>query len=247
MAKHKLVKVLFAAFIMSIMVMSGCGTKKESETSGSKENGEKPYEITMAYIASSNIEDVENVQEEINKITREKINANVTLLPISGGAWTQQTNLMLTGTEKLDLIVSSSFYNYGSQAVKGQLLPLDELLESHGKGILKEMPEHMINATKIDGKIYGVTSVRDWASDHGFIMRKDLVDKYNIDLYKVKTIEDMGEIFKIIKDNEPGVDPIVNTGDLLSTVETYIYPHFDRLGDNIGVLEMKEDNWKVEN
>ncbi|CAM4192074.1 ABC transporter substrate-binding protein [Lederbergia lenta] len=247
MAKHKLVKVLFAAFIMSIMVMSGCGTKKESETSGSKENGEKPYEITMAYIASSNIEDVENVQEEINKITREKINANVTLLPISGGAWTQQTNLMLTGTEKLDLIVSSSFYNYGSQAVKGQLLPLDELLESHGKGILKEMPEHMINATKIDGKIYGVPSVRDWASDHGFIMRKDLVDKYNIDLSKVKTIEDMGEIFKIIKDNEPGVDPIVNTGDLLSTVETYIYPHFDRLGDNIGVLEMKEDNWKVEN
>ncbi|KRG16540.1 hypothetical protein ACA30_00800 [Virgibacillus soli] len=230
--------------LVSVLVISGCGASEGSKSQG---NGEKPYELTMAYIASSNVEDVESVQEEINKITKEKINVNVTLLPISGGAWTQQTNLMLTGTEKLDLIVSSSFYNYTSQAVKGQLLPLDELLESHGKGITEEIPEHMINATKIDGKIYGVPSVRDWASDHGFIMRKDLVDKYNIDLSKVNTIEDMGEIFKIIKDNESNVDPIVNTGDLLSTVETYIYPHFDQIGNNIGVLEMKEDNWTVEN
>ncbi|MCR2823311.1 ABC transporter substrate-binding protein [Lederbergia panacisoli] len=248
MSKHlKSMKTLLTILIVSLLVISGCGSKKDGNTAGSNGKDAAPYELTMAYIASSNVDDIKNVQEEINKITKEKINVNVTLLPIGGGAWTQQTNLMLTGTEKLDLIVSSSFYNYSTQAAKGQLLPLDELLESHGKGVLETMPEHMINATKIDGKIYGVPSVRDWASDHGFIMRKDLVEKYNIDLSKVKTIEDMGDIFKTIKENEPTIDPIVNTGTLLSVAETYIYPFFDRLGDNIGVLEMKEDNWKVEN
>lgn len=238
-------KVLLLAMIIFVLVMSGCSSK--DKPNGTSSDKDKPYELTMAYIASSNVEDVESVQDEINKIVNKKINANVTLLPIGGGAWTQQTNLMLTGTEKLDLIVSSSHYNYGSQAVKGQLLQLDDLLQSHGQGILEKMPEHMMDATKVDGKVYGIPSFKDWASNHGFIMRKDLVDKYEIDLSKVKTIEDLEEVFAIIKKNEPMIDPIVNTGTLLSPAITYMYPHFDTLGDNIGVLEMKEDNWKVEN
>src|SRR5699024_3216171 len=126
----------------------GCGSDNGSSKSNSgsdsgNDKDEETYDITMAYMQFTDLSDIKTVEEELSKLTKEKINATVTLLPIQAGAWTQQTNLMLTSNEKLDLIMSSSFYNYSAQAVKGQLLPLDNLLESHGQGILDVVPEHM--------------------------------------------------------------------------------------------------------
>ncbi|MFK4996898.1 hypothetical protein ACI2OX_03180 [Bacillus sp. N9] len=42
-------------------------------------------------------------------------------MPIQTSAWQQQTNLMMTGNEKLDLIVTMGAMGYGTQAVKVNL------------------------------------------------------------------------------------------------------------------------------
>jgi putative aldouronate transport system substrate-binding protein len=41
------------------------------------------------------------VQEALNKITQEKINATVKLVPIGFTDWKQQINLMFSSSEKL--------------------------------------------------------------------------------------------------------------------------------------------------
>ncbi|MFK4996899.1 extracellular solute-binding protein [Bacillus sp. N9] len=117
---------------------------------------------------------------------------------------------------------------------------MDELLESHGKEILDKVPEHILNATKIKGGIYGVPSVKDWAIDYGFLMRKDLVEKYNIDLSQVKTFEDLEPVFQTIKDNEPNMD-IVTNAKLLPAGNVIASKYYDTLGDGLGIITMDGD------
>ncbi|MDQ1003484.1 putative aldouronate transport system substrate-binding protein [Neobacillus niacini] len=236
----------FTKFIMIIMsvllVLAGCSSKESS--TGKKEgtsSKDETYEITMVYLTTtSSIDDLPLVQEEINKISKKKINATVKLVPIGGAAWQQQQNLMLTSNEKLDLVLSSSFYGYNTQAVKGLYIPLDDLLKSHGQDITKVVPEHLLEGNKVNDKIYGIPSIRDWGSYYGFAMRKDLVDKYSIDLSKIKSYTDLENVFKTIKENEPTLTPVVNTSMGTSVATAIAAGKFDVLGDNLGVVSFKD-------
>jgi putative aldouronate transport system substrate-binding protein len=235
MKKSKSITV-FLVVIMSIaLVLTGCKSK-ENTSNDKSDSKDESYELTMAFPAFTKIDDLPLVQEEINKITKEKINATVKLMPIGAAAWAQQSNLMLTGSEKLDLIVSTAPL-YQVQAAKGQYIELDELLDSHGKGILEVVPEHMLDGVRVGGNIYGIPSMRDWAVNFGFLMRKDIVDKHNIDLSQVKTFEDLGKVFEIIKEKEPNLIPVAaEMGTSIGTGGLY-----DTLGDTLGVVAIDGD------
>ncbi|MBT2700949.1 ABC transporter substrate-binding protein [Bacillus sp. ISL-40] len=231
----------FLLIVMSaVLVLAGCSSKESSSSKKDDTNSKgQPYELNLAYLNFTKIDDLPLVQEEINKIARKKINATVKLVPISGAAWSQQTNLMLTGNEKLDLIVSSSFFGYNTQAAKGQYVPLDDLLKSNGQGILKVVPERLLEGNKVNGKIYGIPSMRDWGSYYGYIMRKDIVDKYKIDLSQVNTFADLESVFKIVKEKEPTLTPVVNT-QITSVASVLAGGKFDILGDSLGAISFKD-------
>ncbi len=243
--------IVFILVLLISSILVGCKSNEKATSdsntgvnSGSSDKGE-PYEVTMAFLTFTNMNDLPLVQDEINKISQEKINVKVNLLPIGISAWQQQTNLMLTGNEKLDLIVSSSFFNYSTQATKGQLLPLDELLSSHGLEIQEVVPSQLLDGTRVNGEVYGIPSMRDFAADYGFLMRKDLVEKHNIDLSQVKTFADLGSVFKKIQENEPGITPVANAGGL-NVASVIIGEHFDALDNGLGVLDINGIG-KVEN
>lgn len=246
--KWRIVAALLAIVLALSTVVTGCGTTTEQQGTDTTDQGSsEPYELSMAFITFGNLTDLALVQDEINKITKEKINATVKLTAVNISAWNQQINLLLAGSEKLDLIVSSSLFNYNTQVAKGQLLPLDELIDKYGEGIKKAVAQEYLDGTKISGKIYGVPSMRDLAGDYGFIMRKDLVDKYHIDLNQLKTFNDLEPILKTIKENEPGIAPLVQQTQGQSVAEVMLGASFDTLGDGYGVLPGLDNNLKVEN
>ncbi len=69
----------------------------------------------------------------------------------------------------------------------------------------------MSDGPSVDESIYGVPSVKEWAKQDGFYMRKDLVDKYDIDIEQIETYEDLVPVFETIKESEPDMYPIANT------------------------------------
>lgn len=241
-------KGLITLLILTLLLAACSGNSKGEENGGNAASGEeKPYEITMAYLTFGDLPDLSEVQAEINKITMEKINATVKMTPINLSAFQQQTNLMMAGNQKLDLVVTSSAFNYSGQVAKNQLLPLDDLLAAKGQGIIDLIDPSLINATKIDGKTYGVPSMRDLAASTGIVMRKDLVDKHNIDVDAIKTLDDLDAVFKTIKDNEPGVTPLVQ-GSASQTIAGVLYGGLiDPLGDRFGVLPGFDNGLKVAN
>lgn len=188
--------------------------------------------MVYAYPAFSNIPaDIQEVQEAINKISVDKINVKVKLLPISNSAFTNQINLMLSSGEKLDMFAMLS--TYSNQVAKGALYPIGNIMEANAQGTIDALGVDYYNATKVGGVSYGVPSLRDLAQDFGIVVRKDIVDKYNINLDEVTTFDDFELIFKAVKENEPGMAGATNltNGSILST-----YGIQDPLGNNLGVL-----------
>ncbi|MBT2721154.1 ABC transporter substrate-binding protein [Bacillus sp. ISL-46] len=236
----------FLSLVISIFILlTACSNTTTSSDENKKDQTDnknsETTELTMAFLAfGPPPKDLELVQNEINKLTKEKINATVKLLPINASQYTQQTNLMLSSKEKLDLLITGNipgFLDYSGQSVRGQLHPLDELIEKHGEGIANALGSQFIGVSKIGGKTYGIPTVRDLAGDRSLIMRKDLVDKYNIDISKIKSLDDVEAVLKTIKENEPNVSPLmpgqVGTATVVDGVNL---PDGDLLGDGVGVL-----------
>ncbi|WP_240421293.1 ABC transporter substrate-binding protein [Paenibacillus periandrae] len=205
---------------------------------------EKTTDLNLVILYGGNeVKDLQLVQDEVNKLTKSTINVTIKMTLVSAGDFVQKTNLMLTGNEKVDLVVVSPFFGYTNQVARGQLQPLDKLLDQYGPDIKKVLDPAYLNASKINGSIYGVPGVKDFAAGFGIVMRKDLVDKYQIDTSKIKTLEDMGSALKMIKDNEPNVTPMIHGSIGINMFA--LYKWFDELGDGNGVLPGYDNNLKV--
>lgn len=219
------------------------GTNESSNGSAGGNSELAPYEINMVYMGNDS-EEMDLVAAEMSKITKEKINATVKLQPINAGAWAQQVNLMLASQEKIDVIMSSALFGFSTQAVSGYFLPLDELLEKHGKGIVGLMDKEYMDAGKINGTQYAIPTNRDLAGQGGIILRKDLAEKYNIDLDAIKTMDDLDAVFEVIKQNEPNMIPLAY---ISTTSPIEVVADYDLLSDGNGVLPGLDNNFVVEN
>ncbi|KRE45898.1 ABC transporter substrate-binding protein [Paenibacillus sp. Soil724D2] len=240
--------------VMLTGVIAGCASSKNEGSSGATASPasstnpnsatKDPYEIAIAIPAfGAAPKDTQAVQDEINKITKAKINATVKIMPVSIGAWAQQMNLMTSGREKLDLFFEFGA-GYSPDVATGKIIAIDNLLDKYGDGIKKQIDPVYLNSVKIEGKTYGVPVYKDYTTGvPGVLMRKDLVDKYKINVASIKTIDDLDQVYKTIKDNEPTIVPL---GAGLSMPSDF-YVWYDKLGDRLGVLPGYDNGLKVVN
>lgn len=226
------------ALILTVTLIGGCiagcgnqenaaGSGADNSTSGTQEGNlpdesgeeaaagtqeEDTAEIVVAYPMTYAPQDVQTVEDALNKITVAKINTEVTLMPFDLGTYNDQINLMISGGEKLDAMVSF-FYGsteFMSMASQNQLEPLDKLLEEYGQGILETLPEVYMNTTKINGNTLGVPVYKDNVATIYYAMRTDILDKYNLteQAQNIKSVDDIEAILQIVKDNEASLVPL---------------------------------------
>lgn len=228
-------KKIVCMLLALLMLCSFAGCKNDSSSATSQATSK----LTVAFLTFSGApKDLNEVQTALNKVTKSKINAEVTLVPISFSSYGTQTNLMLTSKEKLDLFVTGNFGNlltYSAQAPQGKLFALDSLLDQYGKDIKSNVGKTYLDATKVSGKIYAVPSLRDEAQSMDFFMRKDLVEKYGIDASSIKSFADIENVLKTVKSKDKSIYPYgFSAGaDLFNAA---CDDKFDNLNDNIGVL-----------
>src|SRR5690242_2628949 len=151
----KSLNVVFVTGMAASIVLAGCSKDTSSSNSGTNAKTDAPYEITVAFPVHGSSDGIQEVQDEINKITKKKINATVKFDTTSFAAWPQQFNLKLVGGEKVDLIWTSGKY-LGSAVSKNLLVPLDDLLKKDGQDITKTVVPDYLKAGSLNGKIYGV-------------------------------------------------------------------------------------------
>ena len=92
-----------------------------------------------------------------------------------------------------------------------------------------------MEATTVDGKIYGFPTIRDMASAYGLILRNDIIEKYGIDADAGLTVEQLDDLFARIKEGEPDKYVTQPQSQGTSILES-LFKTYDGLGDTMGVL-----------
>ena len=232
----KLVSILMASVLL--LSVSGCGQEKKA-AKGEDPNTvpSDPYEIQW-YIKYSPQKDVDLVEEELNKYLKDKINATVNMVMLDPGQYNDKVSTMIKSGEYFDLAFASiSALDYLSNSVSGAFAPLTDYKDTYLKDIFDQLPQEMIDAATVNGEIYAVPTYKEIVTQQGWIYRKDIAEKYNIDMSKYKTLEDFKPVAEMLKKNETSIDyPIDWDKSCYSISDMYNDPQLVCPLENLRVL-----------
>lgn len=209
--------LVFMIFLGGIGLVLQKGQKQDKVPENEEKQTQKYKKLVVAYpTQAGGTKDQELVEEAINEIVRRKLNIEIEFCTDASN-YGQKVNGMLIGNEQLDIA-----WTYRSLYIdcitNEQLYDLDSLIEKYGQGIVDALGKKLIDTCRVNGKLYGLPNNRDYAVGwDAYILRKDLLDKYHIDVDTIKTTEDLEHVFELIKENEPGVTVLsTRDGNLLA-------------------------------
>ncbi|WP_054026721.1 ABC transporter substrate-binding protein [Bacillus sp. FJAT-28004] len=200
--KKRFMPALALMLVMSIVLSACGGSKNEGEGTA-----EKPVEL-LWYTIGTPQKDVDKVMQEVSKYTAEKIGVTVKMSMIDWGDYSQKLQVMTASGEAVDIMFTSSWaFDYVQNARKGAFMQIDDLLKSHGQGIVDTLDPAFLEGSKIDGHNYGIPANKELPAQEVWRFNKQFVDKYKLDISKVNTLESLEPLLKTIKENEQGVYP----------------------------------------
>ena len=169
--------------------MAGCNTKQNE-----KENG---GDITLkVYMPAAQQKDLSLVLEEANKIIEPAIGAKIDMVFIDQGSYTEKMNMKLATKEYFDVCFTSNWLNpYGKGVKNNCYYPLTELIDKNCPELWDTMPQYWWDGAKVKGEIYAVPNQQVAATAGAFTLNKKWVEKYNLDLDSIKSIDDFEPFF----------------------------------------------------
>lgn len=220
--KKRLLSLLLAGAMVLGTGVQACADEAEKLVVAFRTFGTTPTDLAL-------------VEEKINEITMEKIGVEVELLIIPSGSYKQQTTLMLSGDEDLDIMGANSAI-VPSAVASEQLKPMGDLVEEYGQGIKEVLGEDLLANGMFDGELYCIPIKCDATQGMGgFMLRKDICDKYEIDVESIDTYEELTEVFATVHENEPNMTILAPYSPGYSPLQ--FSRQWDKLGNDFGVLE----------
>lgn len=217
-------------------------TEKSSMADSGGSNREETVQLKMcAFYWGGDLNALDDVEEEMNAITRESLNIEVDLQFFDAASYQQQLTLMLAGGEQVDLY-NTFIMGYGASVDKGYVVDVEQdgLLETYGKGIIDTMGMDFIEACRYQGGIYCLPNQRDLARGiDAFAIGAQFLDgieyEYSDDNIIYTDIDEINDIFAKLHETYPDMDVIVPPS-ASSAVASVSIPVDDVGGDSFGVL-----------
>ena len=181
MRKHKFHILFMVMLVVLLAMLPACGnspgkTSSPVDSSGTSGGGEEseptaqvpegdPDELVIGFWAQSGVPaDYPEVIDAVNEILIRDCNCKIVdSVALNIGNYRDQLTLMLSGDEHLDTFVAH-YANFASYVAKGQIIELDDVLNSYGQDIISTLGEQNLAAGKVSGKQYGLTTIRDLAT-----------------------------------------------------------------------------------
>ncbi|MGN7457100.1 extracellular solute-binding protein [Paenibacillus pasadenensis] len=239
-SKRKKAVGLLLTTVMSMSIFTACGNNNggsnaanngaaNAANSGSAANdgasnaGAEPAGIDTSkkvqlqfYMLGNAPKDLPKIEEQINKMALEDLNATVKFNYTTWTDWDQKYKLLLSTGQNVDLIFTADWTQYQQYAKKKAFKPLDELLPVAAPTLQKFVPQDMWEAVKIDGSIYTVPATYKEYVTNGFVWREDLRKKYN--LPTPVDIDTFEAYLEGIKQNEPKLQPVSFGADIINSL-----------------------------
>lgn len=211
---RKFINSLVLGVVISMMAtgFTGC-TKKtvEKPVNGTNEKVDtsKAVNLKMYLIGDAAKNEAEGLAK-INEKMKAKINATLEISNIPFSAYKQKIPVLLASGEPFDMIYSSNWVFFTTEAPKGAYMGLNELLPKYAPTVKKEIPEEAWKQATVNGEISMIPAISANFNVHGVVVRDDLRKKYNLPV--VNSMETWGTYMEAIKKNEPNITPYASNG-----------------------------------
>lgn len=213
--------------------------KNEEKTDGSSFVEEQPEKdelvnIVWEWVSYGDLPSgFQDVEDKLNEMTERDIGVHVTLEPVLRSDLQNQTTMLVSSGEQVDLAVQVGT-GVAPYVSSGLILPLDDYIDEYGKNIKEECGDQLYGGM-YQGKLYGVPIAYMNGESYGYVARKDILDKYNIEITdgKLYTIEELEDIFATVKAGE-GDKFYMQIPDASYPILAGSYFEYDKLGGTIG-------------
>lgn len=170
-----------------------------------KDVSQQEKEPLVYYTIGAEDKDLGIVNEALNQILSDKYGITVDYRKLDWNIYGDKITDYLNLNEKMDVVFASSVQqgDYVGNAKNGAWYPLDDFLEGEGQALYDAIPEIWWEGARINGHIYGVPTSKELASVEQWMYPRELVDKYQIDIDSIESLEDLEPVFAEIKEREP--------------------------------------------
>lgn len=201
-------------------------------------------DLVYFYGTRAAFKDIPAVQDAMNSILKDKINATVQLNPLDWAAYSDKMQLKNAAGEKYDMAFTSSWANnYYDNVKNGILADLTELMPLHAPNYSKQINPGAWAAAKVKGVLYAAINQQTWTANFGPRCPKQYTDKYNLDWSKINKLEDMVPYWEAVKAGEPADVKAIGNDEKGSGTIWDVYYHAENIG--FGLLDMDQQDPKV--
>lgn len=215
--KRALIVILLLAMTISVI---GCNS--DNKNKGAK----KDVPTLVWYVPGDKQADISLVVEEANKIIEPAIGAKIDIQFVDNGAYKERMTMNMASKANFDLLFVGYLYQYLDVVNQGGLLGIKELMQKEAPKLKELIPEYVWKCATVKDEIYAVPNLQIMAYTDAIGIRKDLADKYNFDISKVKSIDDIEPFLQKIKENEPDLFPFAGLNSGLWTPKDKGYDSF---------------------
>lgn len=258
----KSIKLLSLLLVLTVVFLTACsnsGEKDEEkeETNVSTENNDESVdggddklfdgEVSKLKVVFpggvSSPASLEAVEEQMNEIISQHMDAEIDLEILEWGVFSDQQNLMLSSGEEAALIFTfDSSVNYASS---NQVLDITDLSQEYAQDAL-DMFSKYVEACKIDGRLYGFPTFHEYTKSAGLVSRTDILEELSIDPDSVKTWEDIEGVLAKVKEQYPDMNILSPVEVGSGVLDYYNEGKFDVLIDGVGIRVDNGDSDDIE-
>lgn len=200
-----------------IIFMSACSWMGEAEVvppaSDIEQDGLKPVVLSWYLPINQPLPDLASVEEAVNAYIETRIGAKLKIHPVSAEGYEDTLIALLAKGEPIDLVWTSNWqFNYAANADKGAFLDIGDMVKALTPEFYASLPEWAWEDAKHRGTLYAVPNYQISASLEGFVVQKELADKYGLDPASIRSFADLEPFLEAVRNNEPDKIPFSATG-----------------------------------
>lgn len=172
-------------------------SQEEASNTGS---GEVP---TLIYwtVGGTPADDFDEAVAQISDYSEEKIGVRLDVKIAGWADYDQKMNTIVNSGEYFDLMFTNNT-NYNKFVNLGAFADITDLVQSATPELYSFIPEELWAGAQVKGKVYAVPTYKDSSLTQFYYIDDTYVQKYNIDMTKVDSMQALDPIVREIKEAE---------------------------------------------
>lgn len=206
---------------MTAALLAGCGDSgsgtADNAADNAADNGAEVSDSGDADSAPANKDDVPTLiwwdvggtpaddfdksVQQISDYTEEKIGVRLDIKIANWGEYDQKMNTIVNSGEYFDLMFTNNT-NYAKFVNLGAFENITDLVQTVTPDLYSFVPETLWKGAQIHGNVYAVPTYKDSSLTQFWFIDDTYVQKYNIDMSSLHTLEDLDPVFHEVKEGE---------------------------------------------